>query len=318
MIDSASRRYLVSDLIEFVGMPCEISGSPEGKYFTHASPVGDAVANSVVFVAAERKDKIELFERTRAQIIVADPSLKQLGSQEKCLVIVSEPKLAFARIVGHCFSMSSLSGIHPSSVIHPEARIGDGVTIGAFTYIGRCTIETGSTIHGHCHLYDQTVIGRNVTIQAGTVIGAQGFGYMKNEAGDWENFPHVGGVVIEDDVEIGSNTSIDRGSLGNTLICRGAKIDNLVHVAHNVIIGKNAIVIAHAMIGGSTQVGDRAWISPHTAIRDGLKVGDSALIGMGAVVTKDVPAGETWIGSPARSMQEFQRTQATLRSLDKK
>ena len=111
-----------------------------------------------------------------------------------------------------------------------------------------------------------------------------------------------GRVIIEDDVEIGTNTSIDRGTLGNTLIKTGVKIDNLVHIAHNVTIGKHTMIIANSLIGGSTIIGDHCWIAPSATIRDAVNVGDNVTIGMGAVVTKDIPSGEIWAGSPARRM----------------
>src|SRR5690606_230154 len=124
---------------------------------------------------------------------------------------------------------------------------------------------------------------RNVTINAGTVIGAEGFGYQRNENGEFEKFPHIGGVIINDNVDVGSNTSIDRGALGNTIIGEGAKIDNLVHIAHNVKVGKHAAVIAHAMIGGSSVIGDYSWVAPNSAIRDQISIGNRVTVGLGAV-----------------------------------
>jgi UDP-3-O-[3-hydroxymyristoyl] glucosamine N-acyltransferase len=145
--------------------------------------------------------------------------------------------------------------------------------------------------------------------------GPVGFGYSRNEKGELEKFPHLGGVVIEDDVDIGSNTSIDRGTLGNTLIRQGAKIDNLVHIAHNVVVGKHAAVIAHAMIGGSTVIGDYGWVAPSAALMNGIAIGTYATVGLGAVVTKDIPADETWAGIPARPLKEFSAIQRALKGL---
>jgi UDP-3-O-[3-hydroxymyristoyl] glucosamine N-acyltransferase len=129
------------------------------------------------------------------------------------------------------------------------------------------------------------------------------------------SFPHVGGVEIEDDVEIGANTCIDRGSLGNTIVRRGAKIDNLVHIAHNVVVGRNAFVIANAMIGGSTILGDGSWTSPSATLRDGIRIGDGATVGLGAVVTKSIPDGAVWMGTPARPISEFVAMQKKLKDL---
>ncbi|HET9865725.1 MAG TPA: UDP-3-O-(3-hydroxymyristoyl)glucosamine N-acyltransferase, partial [Nitrospira sp.] len=207
------------------------------------------------------------------------------------------------------------TGIHPTAVIDPEARIADDVYIGPYAVVGRCDVGTGSVIHAHVTLYDGVRIGRNVTIHAGTAVGTDGFGYSRAPDGSLEHFPHVGGVVIEDEVEIGSNTCIDRGTLGDTTIREGTKVDNLVHIAHNVTVGRHALVIAHAMIGGSTVIGDGAWVAPSSAIRDGVRIGDGATIGIAAVVVKNVDPGETVMGVPARPASEYKATLAKLKSL---
>jgi len=118
-----------------------------------------------------------------------------------------------------------------------------------------------------------------------------------------ERFPHIGGVQIEDDVEIGANTCIDRGTLGNTRIRKGAKIDNLVHIAHNVDVGENTAIIANAMIAGSTKIGANTWIAPSACLRDAINIGKDATVGLAALVTKDIPDGELWAGFPARKIR---------------
>jgi len=145
------------------------------------------------------------------------------------------------------------------------------------------------------------IIGNNVKIHSGTIIGEDGFGYVREENNNFK-FPHIGMVIIENNVEIHSNVCIDRGSLSNTIIRRNCKIDNLVHIAHNVEIGENTFVIANSMIGGSVKIGRNCWISPGSIIRDRIKIGDNVIIGMGSVVTKDVPSNEIWYGSPAKKM----------------
>jgi len=146
-------------------------------------------------------------------------------------------------------------------------------------------------------------IGRNVVIKPLAVIGYEGFGFEPTGSG-YEIFPHIGGVIIEDDVFIGSCTCVNRGKLEDTVIGQGTKIDNLVHVAHNVRLGKNCIVVAHTIIGGSVTIGNGVYIAMSAIIRDHVKIGDNAFIGMGAVVTKDVEPGVTVIGNPARPYQK--------------
>jgi UDP-3-O-[3-hydroxymyristoyl] glucosamine N-acyltransferase len=189
------------------------------------------------------------------------------------------------------------------------------VYIGPFTYVGGAEIARGTIIYGHVYIYDGVQIGKNVIIHAGTIIGADGFGYLREEDGSVTSFPQVGGVEIEDQVEIGANACIDRGSLGNTIVRRGARIDNLVHIAHNVVVGRNAFVIANAMIGGSTVLGDGSWVSPSATLRDTIRIGRDAMVGLGAVVTRDVPDAEVWAGTPARPMAELIAMQNKLKNL---
>lgn len=264
-----------------------------------------------------RKDKIDYLKNSKAKIIICETGipLEEVDLTNKCIVQVKNPKLTFIRIVSHFFQNNPLKGKHPSAVIHPSAKIHESSYIGPNTYIGDCVIGENTVIHGNCFLYDNTQVGRNVTINAGTVIGAEGFGYQRNENGEFEKFPHIGGVIINDNVDVGSNTSIDRGALGNTIIGEGAKIDNLVHIAHNVKVGKHAAVIAHAMIGGSSVIGDYSWVAPNSAIRDQISIGNRVTVGLGAVVTKNVPDGETWTGSPARNLSEFLTLQRKLKDI---
>ena len=161
------------------------------------------------------------------------------------------------------------------------------------------------------HVYSHVRIGRRVTIHAGTILGADGFGYEREPGGELTKFPHLGGVVIEDEVEIGANTCIDRGTLADTFVGRGARIDNLVHLAHNTRVGEHAAVIAHAMVGGSTQIGARAWIAPSACLRDRIRIGDDAVVGLGSVVTRGVPDGATVFGNPARPEAEQRRLLAS-------
>ena len=141
-------------------------------------------------------------------------------------------------------------------------------------------------------LCDHVKVGRNVSVGAGTIIGGAGFGMWRTANGSVLAFPQIGTVVIEDNVEIHSNVCIDRGALGETRIGAGTKIDNLVHIAHNVKIGKDCVIVAHAMIGGSVVLGNRVWVGPSASLLNGICVGDDAVIGMGAIVLRNVEAGE--------------------------
>jgi len=284
-------------------------------YFNNVPPSELVNEESLDWINPIKKNKLEYLLNSKAKVIICDKSINKPEelSSTKCLILVENPKLTFLRIASIFFLPKVEFCIHPTATIHPASNISNKCYIGPYSYIGKSSIGDETIIYGHCHIYDHVTIGSHVTIHAGTVIGADGFGYQRNEKGEFEKFPHIGGVVIKDRVEIGANTCIDRGALGNTIIEEGAKIDNLVHIAHNVKVGKHTAVIAHAMIGGSTEIGDYSWVAPSVALRDQISIGDKTMIGMGAVVTKNIPDGETWIGAPAKPLAVFLKNQKNSR-----
>jgi UDP-3-O-[3-hydroxymyristoyl] glucosamine N-acyltransferase len=311
------KRYFLADIMKLIRGPHSVTGDRSRRPFANVRPVLEADEDSLVFIAGGRADAQALAQQTRARTIICDPAVdtRDPGVAGKTFVVVADPKLVFAGIVNSLFVERPAWGIHPTASVDPAANVHEETYIGPFTYVGRADIARGAIIYGHVHIYDGVRIGENTIIHAGTVIGADGFGYLRAADDSVASFPHVGGVDIEDDVEIGANTCIDRGSLGNTIVRRGAKIDNLVHIAHNVVVGRDAFVIANAMIGGSTVLGDGSWISPSATLRDAIRIGRGSTVGLGAVVTKDVPDAEVWAGTPARPLAEFLAMQKKLKNL---
>lgn len=224
-------------------------------------------------------------------------------------------------------------GIHASAVVAPDAVIGSGVWIGPRAVIGSgvhigdraaihagvavgdgTLIGAGCVIYPNVTIYPRCVLGDRVILHAGAVIGSDGFGYALEE-GEHLKIPHLGRVVIEDDVEIGANTTVDRATLGETRIGRGTKIDNLVQVGHNVVIGPRSIVVAQVGISGSVTIGEGTLVGGQAGVRDHVTIGAGARIGGRAGVTKDVAPGATVSGYPARDHREALRLDAALARL---
>ncbi len=274
--------------------------------------LAEAGPGDVAFCGATARDPAALLRTSAPTLLLLDRRLNLEPSQLKeriaIVAVCDNARLTFARLLERFFLPPRPVGIHPSAVIAPSAQLGRDVYIGPLCTLGEHVVVGDETVlHAGVHLYSQVRLGRRVTVHSGTVIGADGFGYEREPTGELTKFPHLGGVVIEDEVEIGANTCIDRGTLADTFVGRGARIDNLVHLAHNTRVGAHAAVIAHAMIGGSTHIGARAWIAPSACVRDRVRIGDDAVVGLGAVVTRPVPDGATVFGSPARPEAEQRR-----------
>lgn len=213
-----------------------------------------------------------------------------------------KPRHYFLQVLKNFFAPADDDrGIASSAKISPNVKIGQNISVGQ-----NVVIEEGTLIGDDCSIghntviYRNTVIGNNVTIGANCTIGGPGFGYEKNELGEYEMLPHIGNVVIEPNVEIANNVCIDRAVLSSTIIGENVKIDNLVHVAHNVIIGKNSLLIANSMIGGSTVIGENVWVAPSASIMNKINIANNVVVGMGAVVIKPVAENTVVAGNPAQ------------------
>jgi UDP-3-O-[3-hydroxymyristoyl] glucosamine N-acyltransferase len=259
--------------------------------------------------------------------------------ESKTIILVKNPKLAFAKAAAWLLAEADLEiGIHPSATVAPTAKLGERVKIGAGAvleagasigdntvveagcYVGRNTlIGNDCTLYPRVVIYKDVRIGNRVIIHAGAVIGADGFGFVSDGAAHVK-FPQIGQVVIEDDVEIGANTCIDRGSLETTIIRRGVKLDNLIQIAHNVEIGEDTVIAAQTGISGSSTLGARCIIGGQVGMGEHARLGDNSIIGgQGGVLNgKHIRGGEVLWGTPVRPLREFLLQQAYLARLAKK
>lgn len=221
-------------------------------------------------------------------------------------IIVENPRSAFKQIIELFFMEKETDyKIEVSAFIDPSAAISENVKIGYNVVIGKnVVIESFSMIGSNTVILNNTKIGKRVKIGCNNTIGGVGFGYEKNDKNEYELIPHIGNVVIEDDVEIGNNVTVDRAVIGSTYLRKNAKIDNLVHIAHGVEIGENSLIIANAMIAGSAKIGKNVWVAPSASVLNKKTVKDNAVIGMGAVVLKDVNENEVIVGNPGKCIKK--------------
>ncbi len=316
----------LDDLAERIGCRLEGDGGLEVK---HLRPIEVAGPDDLSFLT-DAAALPRVAESRAGALILPD---KAPSIDRPCLR-TSNPYLAFARALTILESSPRPpAGIDPSAVVHSSARVDPSCSIGPLCVIGPlaeidaetvldaqvfvgagCRIGQRCRVYPHVTLREQTVLGSGVIVHSGAVIGADGFGYAKDGA-QYVKIPQVGRVVLEDDVEIGANTTIDRATLGETRIGRGTKIDNLVHIAHNVRIGPDSVILAQVGIAGSTQVGARATIAGQVGIVDHVTLGDDVIVGSQSGVSKDIPAGSIVLGAPATPHREFKRQVAAVARL---
>ena len=325
----------VSEIAEAVG--ARVVGDANVEVSGVASMA--ASAGDVVFVEAEKSLAEAL--RSGASAVIAG-SFAETAKTSKTLLIVAHPRLAFARAAELVHDVAKHQpGVHPHAAVHGSANFGEqvsidahasveaGVRIGDHTWIGaNCVIGAGVEIGDDCQIYPNvtiysgTKLGSRVIVHAGTVLGSDGFGYVRDAtSGRYAKFPQIGELEIEDDVEIGANATIDRGALETTRIGRGTKIDNLVHIGHNCVVGENVIIAAQAGFSGSiviennVNIGGQVGVGEHARIQEGVMIG-----GQGGVLPKKVLRGKgvAFWGTPAKPLREYLKQLAALARLGKR
>ncbi|NQT26386.1 UDP-3-O-(3-hydroxymyristoyl)glucosamine N-acyltransferase [candidate division KSB1 bacterium] len=308
----------------------QIEGEANGS-ITGVAKIEEAESDQITFLANPKYAKH--LESSKAMAVLVPPGLSPC--QGPVRIVTQDPYLAFLKIVIYFSPPEPLieEGIHPSAILGEGSEIGDSVSIGARVVIGRkCRIGKGTVIlsgtvigdgaqmgedcmiHANCSVREKVIIGNRVILQDGSVIGSDGFGFVPIN-GVYEKIPQVGTVMIEDDVEIGANTTIDRATIGETRIKKGAKIDNLVQIAHHCEIGEHTVIAAQAGLSGSTIIGKGVRVGGQAGFGGHMKIGDGAAIGAQAGVVKSVPDGVMVSGYPARPHQEELRKEATIHRL---
>jgi UDP-3-O-[3-hydroxymyristoyl] glucosamine N-acyltransferase len=266
----------------------------------------------------------EEFAKSRAGLVRISPEVAEEADGPDCRIVVAKPQEAMLLVLPALYPAPPREeGIHPSAVIGRGVRLGREVAIGAHSVIGDgavlgdrvvigplCDVGRGVSIGADSHLvsgvtlYAGTTLGARVRLHAGVRVGSDGFGYVPSASGILK-IPHVGRCILEDDVEVGANSTIDRGSIADTVIGAGTKLDNLVMIAHNVRLGRMCLIAAQSGIAGSTRVGDGCMIGGQVGVTGHLELGNYVKLGAGSGVMDDVPDGEMWSGAPARPHRDW-------------
>ena len=302
---------------------------------TSLDKIEEATKDSITFLS--NKKYTPWIYKTKASIVVVNKKFSPLKKISSTLIRVEDPYTSFVKLL-HKFSDKTIKniGIHNSIVLPKSCKTGKNISIGAFTFLGN-NVEFGdnvkifnnvsigdnvkigenSIIYPGATLYKNSIIGKNCILHSNSVIGSDGFGYAPDSSGNFVKIPHIGNVVIEDNVEVGASSTIDRATIGSTLIKKGVKIDNLVQIAHNAIIGENTVIAALAGIAGSSKTGKNCQIGGSGGLSGHVTIGDNVKIQGCSAVWKDAKDNSVLRGTPAFNERDFNRSYIHFKNLDK-
>lgn len=325
----AHRDLTAREIASLVGGELE---GPDDVRLAGVAPLDRARPGELSLLASSRY--LPYFQRTNAGAVLLTPVFRAVSGGPATRIVVEDPRAAIQRLAREWYAPTEPAwGLHSTATVAPGARwqgrislgqgavieagatLGTDCVIGAFAVVGaQARLGDGCRVGMHAAIAAGTVIGNRVTLKAGARVGGGGFGFV-SAAGSHEPVTHVGQCVLEDDVEVGANCTIDRGSFGDTVIGAGTKIDSLVHVAHNVRIGRHCLIMAQVGIAGSTEIEDDVILAGQAGLADHLRIGRGARVAAQGGVVGDVPPGATVSGYPARSHREVLRQAAALKRL---
>ncbi|GGX57715.1 UDP-3-O-acylglucosamine N-acyltransferase [Litorimonas cladophorae] len=293
---------------------------------TAPSSLGESESGDITFFSDKRR-RDQLLTANATACLTTEKLAPLVAEAGMIAIVTDNPRAAFARISGEMVTIGSASKpsgqIHDTAQIHRSAVIGEGVSIGARTRIGaNSVIEDGVVIGDDCVVESLvsvsfTKMGNRCHIKSGAIIGGAGFG-MASDGGVIITIPHLGRAILHDDVHVGSNSCVDRGQLGDTVLMNNVKIDNLVQVGHNVFIDEGAMLAGHSGVSGSCRIGKNAMFGGRAATADHVDIGEGSILAAFAGVMSNVPDGEMWSGVPAMPIREHMRSVAVLKKLGKR
>jgi UDP-3-O-[3-hydroxymyristoyl] glucosamine N-acyltransferase len=312
----------------------EVFGNPQEEV-SKLSKIEEGVKGSLTFLSNPKYNSWLYI--TDASIVIVDQNFIPEKEVSSTLIKVEDPYLAFTKLLEYYNNIQlDRSGIEDPVFIHDDVSLGTNIYIGAFSYLSKNSsignrvkiypnvfigdnviIGDDTTIFSGAKIYSETEIGNNCTIHSGSIIGSDGFGFAPDKKGGYNKIPQIGNVVIEDNVDIGSGTTIDRATLGSTIIRSGVKLDNQIHVAHNVEIGSNTVIAAQTGIAGSTKIGSECMIGGQVGIVGHISIGNNVRIQAQSGIGKSITDNEIVQGSPAMMYTDFNKSYVHFRNLPK-
>ncbi len=312
----------------------EIVGNPNAEVHTLAK-IEEGTDGSLTFLANPKY--LQYIYSTKATVTIVNKSFEPEGEISTTLIKVEDAYKSFSKLLEYYNQVKLMkSGIEQPSVISEDVEYGEGLYLGSFCYIGKnvkignnvkiypnsfvgdnVTIGNNTILFAGVRIYSETEIGNNCTIHSGSIIGSDGFGFAPNEEGIYSKVPQIGNVILEDNVDVGACTTIDRATLGSTIIKKGVKLDNQIQIAHNVVIGENTVIASQTGVAGSTKIGKSCIIGGQVGIVGHITIGNNVRIQAQSGVSKSIPDGEAVQGTPALSYSDFNKAYVHFRNLAK-
>jgi len=311
-----------------------VFGNPEEEVF-RLSKIEEGDQGSLTFLSNPKYNSC--LYSTNASVVIVNENFTPEKEVSSTLIKVDDPYLAFTKILEYYNEIKlHKSGLEEPNYIHKTAKYGKDLYLGAFSYLSKnvcigdgvkiypnvfigenVSIGDHTTIFAGAKIYSESQIGNHCTIHSGTVIGCDGFGFAPNKEGDYNKIPQTGNVIIEDNVDIGSGTTVDRATLGSTIIREGVKLDNQIHIAHNVEVGSNTVIAAQTGIAGSAKIGNNCKIGGQVGIIGHITIGNNVIIQAQSGIGKSIPDNETVQGSPAIPFKKFKKSYIHFKNLPK-
>ncbi len=312
----------------------DIVGNPAAEVYKLAK-IEEGSEGAITFLANPKY--LPYIYSTQASITIVNRTFEPEAEITTTLIKVDDAYKAFSMLLEYYNQVKLMkSGIEQPSVLSEGATYGDGLYLGSFCYIGKnvkigdnvkiypnsfvgdnVTIGDNTILFAGSRVYSETVIGQNCVIHSGAIIGSDGFGFSRNDEGEYTKVPQIGNVILEDNVEVGACTTIDRATLGSTIIKKGVKLDNQIQIAHNVVIGENTVIASQTGVAGSTKIGSGCIIGGQVGIVGHLTIGNNVRIQAQSGVSKNLADGETVQGTPAMAYNDFNKSYVHFRNLPK-